>query len=395
MKENDFFLPPKKKNGDVVLFMFLFFLLLPGFSIAQYKAQLNIDIKNGTLVNVFENIQKQSAYRFMYSNQDVAAIKNISVQREGVSVQEILDIVLKGHNLTYLIEDKIIFIKKQSQTSVTKIRGRVTDTKSEPLAGVTILIEGTCIGTTTDSNGNYVFTIPDIDKINIIYSFIGMAPYKVAYTGQENINVILKESAETMDEVVVTGYQTLRKSDVVGSVSTVKASDIMMPVYTSIDQMLQGRVAGMMVMNTSSRVGTSPKIRIRGTSTILGNQDPLWVVDGVIQPDPIPLNQNDLMVDDLKNFLGPDNVKLVEKEKFLKYPGMNSSESLEFMKIHQLTRIADALEGIETRLDALEELQDTAEQLRECIGYERPARYAPSGSKGFNFLRIGGTVYKD
>jgi TonB-linked SusC/RagA family outer membrane protein len=240
----------------------------------------------------------------MYSNQDVAAIKNISVQREGVSVQEILDIVLKGHNLTYLIEDKIIFIKKQSQTSVTKIRGRVTDTKSEPLAGVTILIEGTCIGTTTDSNGNYVFTIPDIDKINIIYSFIGMAPYKVAYTGQENINVILKESAETMDEVVVTGYQTLRKSDVVGSVSTVKASDIMMPVYTSVDQMLQGRVAGMMVMNTSSRVGTSPKIRIRGTSTILGNQDPLWVVDGVIQPDPIPLNQNDLMVDDLKNILG-------------------------------------------------------------------------------------------
>lgn len=304
MKENDFFLPPKKKNGDVVLFMFLFFLLLPGFSIAQYKAQLNIDIKNGTLVNVFENIQKQSAYRFMYSNQDVAAIKNISVQREGVSVQEILDIVLKGHNLTYLIEDKIIFIKKQSQTSVTKIRGRVTDTKSEPLAGVTILIEGTCIGTTTDSNGNYSFTIPDVDKINIIYSFIGMAPYKVAYTGQENINVILKESAETMDEVVVTGYQTLRKSDVVGSVSTVKASDIMMPVYTSVDQMLQGRVAGMMVMNTSSRVGTSPKIRIRGTSTILGNQDPLWVVDGVIQPDPIPLNQNDLMVDDLKNILG-------------------------------------------------------------------------------------------
>ena len=304
MKENDFFLPPKKKNGDVVLFMFLFFLLLPGFSIAQYKAQLNIDIKNGTLVNVFENIQKQSAYRFMYSNQDVAAIKNISVQREGVSVQEILDIVLKGHNLTYLIEDKIIFIKKQSQTSVTKIRGRVTDTKSEPLAGVTILIEGTCIGTTTDSNGNYSFTIPDVDKINIIYSFIGMAPYKVTYTGQENINVILKESAETMDEVVVTGYQTLRKSDVVGSVSTVKASDIMMPVYTSVDQMLQGRVAGMMVMNTSSRVGTSPKIRIRGTSTILGNQDPLWVVDGVIQPDPIPLNQNDLMVDDLKNILG-------------------------------------------------------------------------------------------
>ena len=116
---------------------------------------------------------------------------NISVQREGVSVQEILDIVLKGHNLTYLIEDKIIFIKKQSQTTVTKIRGRVTDTKSEPLAGVTILIEGTCIGTTTDSNGNYVFTIPDIDKINIIYSFMGMARLQsYLYRPEKNINVI-------------------------------------------------------------------------------------------------------------------------------------------------------------------------------------------------------------
>lgn len=303
MKENDFFLPPKKKiRGAVHLFMFL--LLFPGLSIAQYKAQLSIDIKNGTLVNVFENIQKQSEYRFMYSNQDVASIKNISIQREGVSVQEILDIVLKEHSLTYLIEDKIIFIKPQPQTSVVKIRGRVTDEKGEPLAGVTILIEGTYVGTTTDSNGNYIFTVPQKDNLNIIYSFIGMAPYKVPYTGQENINVVLKESTETMDEVVVTGYQTLRKSDVVGSVSTVKASDIMMPVYTSVDQMLQGRVAGMMVMNTSSRVGTSPKIRIRGTSTILGNQDPLWVVDGVIQPDPIPLNQNDLMVDDLKNILG-------------------------------------------------------------------------------------------
>lgn len=303
MKENDFFLPPKKKiRGAVHLFMFL--LLFPGLSIAQYKAQLSIDIKNGTLVNVFENIQKQSEYRFMYSNQDVASIKNISIQREGVSVQEILDIVLKEHSLTYLIEDKIIFIKPQPQTSVVKIRGRVTDEKGEPLAGVTILIEGTYVGTTTDSNGNYIFTVPQKDNLNIIYSFIGMAPYKVPYTGQENINIVLKESTETMDEVVVTGYQTLRKSDVVGSVSTVKASDIMMPVYTSVDQMLQGRVAGMMVMNTSSRVGTSPKIRIRGTSTILGNQDPLWVVDGVIQPDPIPLNQNDLMVDDLKNILG-------------------------------------------------------------------------------------------
>lgn len=81
-------------------------------------------------------------------------------------------------------------------------------------------------------------------------------------------------------------------------------------------------------------------------------------------------------------------------EEFTETPG-EDSEAIEFMKIKRLDRIADALEGIETRLDALEELQDTAEQLRECIGYEGPARYAPPGAKGFNFLRIGGSVGRE
>ncbi len=81
-------------------------------------------------------------------------------------------------------------------------------------------------------------------------------------------------------------------------------------------------------------------------------------------------------------------------EEFTETPG-EDSEAIEFMKIKRLGRIADALEGIETRLDALEELQDAAEQLRECIGYEGPARYAPPGAKGFNFLRIGGSVGRE
>ena len=77
-----------------------------------------------------------------------------------------------------------------------------------------------------------------------------------------------------------------------------------MPSFTTIDQMLQGRVAGMVVTNTSSRVGTAPKIQIRGTSTLLGNQDPLWVVDGIIQEDPLELDATSLMTNDLKNIIG-------------------------------------------------------------------------------------------
>lgn len=95
---------------------------------------------------------------------------------------------------------------------------------------------------------------------------------------------------------MVTGYQNIQRRDIVGSITSIKAKDIIMPSFTTIDQMLQGRVAGMVVTNTSSRVGTAPKIQIRGTSTLQGNRDPLWVVDGIIQEDfQVTLDSGDLM----------------------------------------------------------------------------------------------------
>ena len=120
------------------------------------------------------------------------------------------------------------------------------------------------------------------------------------------INVVMKEAVNEMEEVTVvsTGYQTVNRKDMVGSYTVIKADDVMIPSYSTIDQMLQGQVAGMMIMNTSSRVGASPKIKIRGTATLLGNQDPLWVVDGIIQDDPIPIDLMTNMADDLKNILG-------------------------------------------------------------------------------------------
>lgn len=153
-------------------------------------------------------------------------------------------------------------------------------------------------------DGRYSLLIPDKKGIILTFSFIGMEPQEVAYNGNKEINVTLKTSANSMEEVVVTGYQNIKRKDLVGSYTTLKADDIIMPAYSSIDQMLQGRVAGMVVTNTSTRVGTAPKIQIRGTSTLMGNQDPLWVVDGIIQEDPIELEATSLMTDDLKNIIG-------------------------------------------------------------------------------------------
>ena len=125
------------------------------------------------------------------------------------------------------------------------------------------------------------------------------------YTGKKTINVTLTNSSTEIDEVVVTGYQNIQRRDLVGSITTIKAKDIIIPSYTTIDQMLQGRVAGMVVTNSSSRVGTAPKIQIRGTSTLQGNRDPLWVVDGIIQEDfQVTLDSGELMTKSLKDIIG-------------------------------------------------------------------------------------------
>lgn len=189
-------------------------------------------------------------------------------------------------------------------TESVRITGQVTDEQGNPLLGVTVFAEGFSAGTATDGDGRYSLLVPGEKKFTLVYSYIGMLTRRIAYSGKNMINVVMKEDVTVLDEVVATGYQTMRKRDVVGSMAIVKAKDVMMPAFTTIDQMLQGQVSGMMVMNSSARVGTSPKITIRGTSTLLGNQDPLWVVDGVIQPDNLPFDISTSMTEDLKTMLG-------------------------------------------------------------------------------------------
>ena len=126
------------------------------------------------------------------------------------------------------------------------------------------------------------------------------------HENSNGMRIAMESDENTLDEVeiVETGYGRLPRKDMVGAFSTVKAEDVLMPAYQSIDQMLQGKIAGLMVVNSSSRVGQAPKISIRGRSTILGNTDPLWVVDGVIQDDPISIDASAAMTTDMKELIG-------------------------------------------------------------------------------------------
>ena len=157
------------------------------------------------------------------------------------------------------------------------------DKNGEPLPGVTVLIVGTTLGSATDGNGEFLLKVPVQDSVALRFSFVGMKTKDVTFkNGQKPLTIILEDESESLGEIVVTGYQQIEKRNLTSSVVTVKTSELKTIGASSIEQMLQGVVPGLSVVNTSAAPGAAPKIRIRGTATISGNADPLWVLDGVI-----------------------------------------------------------------------------------------------------------------
>lgn len=292
-------------SRNFVRFCLLWIFSLSSLMIqAQENQRITVDLRGETLEAALWYLQNRTKFVFMYATKDISGVSDVNVKAKDKTVTEILDECLAGTNLTYEVSGNAIVIKKRSTQSIT-ITGWIRDSNGEALPGATVTIRGSKSGGIAGMDGNYTCIIPAQEGLVLTYSFIGMEKKIVKYTGKKTINITLNSSNTEIDEVVVTGYQNIQRRDLVGSITTLKAKDILMPSYSTIDQMLQGRVAGMMVTNSSSRVGNAPQIKIRGTSTLIGNQDPLWVVDGIIQEDfSVNLDDNKIMTQDLKDIIG-------------------------------------------------------------------------------------------
>lgn len=161
------------------------------------------------------------------------------------------------------------------------VKGTVKDKQGEALIGVSILEVGsTSNGTATDLKGNFVIKVAKTAKIN--FSYIGFNKITINVEGRQQINVILEEESKSLNEVVVVGYGQMKRSDLTGSVSSVSSEAISKSVSTSIDQVLQGRAAGVQVQQNTGMPGGSSSIRIRGINSLNGSNEPIFVIDGVI-----------------------------------------------------------------------------------------------------------------
>ncbi|GAB4040362.1 SusC/RagA family TonB-linked outer membrane protein [Spirosoma gilvum] len=163
------------------------------------------------------------------------------------------------------------------------LNGRVTDEKNEALPGVTVLLKGTQRGTVTDADGRYRIEVPD-GSATLVFSFVGYVSQEVSVGSQSSVNVSLKADNKTLDEIVVIGYGTARKSDLTGAVSGVKEAELAERPAPSLNQQLSGRLPGVQVNTNSGRPGGRTTVRIRGFSSINSSNNPLYVVDGVMLP---------------------------------------------------------------------------------------------------------------
>ncbi|WP_282179758.1 TonB-dependent receptor [Maribacter stanieri] len=253
------------------------------------QTKLDINVNKVPLANLFHEIQEKSEYIFFYNDEVLLNSGNVSLNLKGATLTTILDNALKDKGVVYRIDDRqvIIFGKEITPEPVTlkidkqdfTVTGTVQDQSGQPLPGANILEKGTTNGTQTDFDGNFEITISNADAI-LSVSYIGFSSKEIAVNGQNSITVSLEESAAALDEIVVVGYGTQKKSDLTGSVSSLKSEDLNPGANASVDQMMLGRAAGVQINQSSSAPGGGLSIRIRGASSLNASNEPLYVVDG-------------------------------------------------------------------------------------------------------------------
>lgn len=180
----------------------------------------------------------------------------------------------------------------QEQESI-EVTGTITDAESNmPIPGVNILERGTSTGVLSDFDGNY--SIDVAEDATLVVSYVGYATQQVEVNGRKEIDIVLETETATLDEVVVVGYGTQRKKDLTGSVSVISTKDFQEQPVNRVDQVLQGRAAGVQVTQAGGAPGSESRVRIRGANSVLGNNDPLYVIDGFVGADYNMLNPSDI-----------------------------------------------------------------------------------------------------
>ena len=294
MKMNSIIFGGKKPWTKILRIMKLTVILLFGSLVAMsastysQNTKLNLSAKNSSLIDIFRQIEDQSEFYFYFNKEEVKSKELVSVDLKEALVTDILNQVLSKTGLEYKIIDRYVVVKPigAADPAITmqqgrKITGKVTDARGTAIPGVSVILKGTTIGVTTNNDGNYSLTATTSGNV-LVFSFVGMLSQEVAIGNRTTIDVVLSEEILTVDEVVVTALGIKKSAKSLGySTSNINADQLTVNRTPNLMNSLSGKIAGVSISGLGTGPAGTSKIRIRGQSSISGQNSPLIVVNGV------------------------------------------------------------------------------------------------------------------
>lgn len=303
---------------NLKLFILLCCVHVANANVFSQEQRLDVSFENEKMLDVIDYLQRQTGFQFFYLKQNLAVASNVTLSMKQATLAEILDNVLKDHGFSYEIQDGIVIIKvadddKEKKKSLT-VKGFVYDEKKQPMPGVTVQVVGTSVGTATTEKGWFSIELPLL-KGKLKFSFVGYQDQEVEFSDKtDTLKIYMKENVQELDEAVVVAYGETTRRKATGSISTVKADEFKGIPSTSIANLLQGRVAGMDIINMSGAPGGGgTAVIIRGYNSLdveaeRRYSNPLWVVDGVpLNSFTSPITGTNLLAD-----INPDMIESVQ-----------------------------------------------------------------------------------
>jgi len=260
-------------------------------SAGGYAQRITLSVKNASLENVFKNIKEQTGYFFLYNDEMLHDARPVTMNLQNAALKQVLDIAFKDQPLSYTIDETTIIVQKKAKAIVATtvaepttlptadipVKGVVRDENGQTLEGATVTVKGSGKATKTNSKGEFTIDVPNENAILVI-SYVGYEARELK--AQKSITVALNPVKDQLNDIVVVGYGTVRKRDLTTAISTLSSSDVMKTPVTSIEQVLQGNAAGVLVTTTNAEPGGDIAIRVRGGSSIKADNEPLLVIDG-------------------------------------------------------------------------------------------------------------------
>ncbi|NML22430.1 SusC/RagA family TonB-linked outer membrane protein [Pseudoflavitalea sp. G-6-1-2] len=340
------------------LTVFFLTVALMNVSAAAISQNVDLSVKNAPLKQVFTLLQQKTGFSFLYAHQTLKEAQTVTIDVKDKPLTEVLDEILKAQRLTYVIRSKTIIVSPLSSlallfdgapqisgardmAALIPIRLRILDQDYNPLSGASISVKGAKNSGVSDAQG--MITINAEIGQTLTISYVGFNSIGIKITSATTMLVVssqnkpvssgtnaalntirnglltgqtisinddcfyipLSKKMELMEEAVVyNGYQKIKQKYLTGSVTSLKMDSVLQPGLNTVDKMLEGRVPGLTFMQNSGQAGAAPKLRIRGTATYLGSREPLWVVDGIVRTNPIPIPAERINDPDFVNLLG-------------------------------------------------------------------------------------------